>query len=182
MGELWMKAKGYEDYLLVSSEGRVRSVARQVIQSNGKVLNYSSKLKKLSKDSGGYLQVGVYDESKSLKKLLSVHRLVAQTFIPNPENKREVNHKDGVKWNNSVNNLEWNTYRENQEHAYNTGLKTRKLTEKDVLFIRKNNYKLPNQYGKLPKGKYSQTELSEMFNVKPSTISDIIKRKVWKHI
>ena len=172
-----MKAKGYEDYLLVSSEGRVRSVDRTIIRSNGRDYNHSGKLKKLIKIKSGYLQVGVTDTSKKLHKTLYVHRLVAETFIPNTENKPQVNHKDGNKLNNSVHNLEWATQNENMKHAYDSKLKyglsgennpTSKLREDDVRFIRESNLK--------------NVELSKMFNVSKSNITSIIKRKVWKHI
>ena len=172
MEELWMKAKGYEDYLLVSSEGRVRSVARRVEYSNGTIINLKSKLKKLTAISSGYLKVGANDKSKRLNKGLYVHRLVAETFIPNPENKPQVNHKDGDKTNNKISNLEWATHTENMNHAFDTGLKNnlhkRKLTEKDVLFIRKSKLK--------------GVELSKMFNVSDATISLIKNNINWKHI
>ena len=171
-----MKAKGYEDYLLVSSEGRVRSVDRTIIRSDGRYHNHPSKLKKLIKRSNGYLKVDVCDTSKGLYKQLSVHRLVATTFIPNLENKPTVNHKDGNKLNNSVDNLEWATYSEQQLHAFNTGLKTHKgensptskLREDDVRFIRESNLK--------------GVELAKMFNISRQNISDIKRRKTWKHI
>lgn len=68
-----------------------------------------------------YLSVGIITEGK--KRTLSVHRLVAMAFIPNPENKPYVNHIDGNKLNNNVNNLEWVTAKENDSHARKTGLK-----------------------------------------------------------
>ena len=168
MEELWMKAKGYEDYLEVSNLGRVRSIDRTIIRSDGKKHTHMGKLKKLTKNPKGYLRVSVLDRQKNLKKGPLVHRLVAQTFIPNPENKPEVNHKDGNKSNCSVHNLEWNTSSENTQHAIDTGLMNTKLTKDDVLFIRKSNLK--------------QKELAEMFNVNQSNISLIKNRINWKNI
>lgn len=106
----------------------------------------------------------------------AIHRLVAKAFIPNPENKPEVNHKDGVKFNNVVYNLEWSTDKENKIHAYNTGLSVRgerhtssKLTNEDVLEIRR--------LKGLP-----LIQLSEKFGVTKMCISKIQNNKIWKHI
>jgi hypothetical protein len=64
---------------------------------------------------------GLRNENKETKKVY-LHRILAELFIPNPENKPCVNHKDGVKYNNSLSNLEWCTYQENNNHAFDTGL------------------------------------------------------------
>lgn len=75
-------------------------------------------------DRAGYYTVSLYDGSKAYTKYL--HRLIAETFLPNPLNKRFINHKDGNKLNNSLDNLEFCTHSENIQHAYNTGLIKRK--------------------------------------------------------
>ena len=108
-----------------------------------------------------------------------VHRLIAETFIPNPENKPEVNHNDGDKTNNSVDNLQWTTRKENMEHAHQTGLidnrgessAMHKLTEKDVIEI----YKMYKQG-------YKQSEISRCFNMSHTQIYSIVKGKQWKHL
>lgn len=84
--------------------------------------------------------VYVYLCTKSKHTTLKVHRLVAMAFIPNPENKKEVNHKDGDKLNNNVSNLEWCTRSENNLHAYRTGLKVH--TEKQRELARNNGKKM----------------------------------------
>lgn len=80
------------------------------------IINTKKGLIKKQQVSKGYLKVKLNKNSKS--KWFLVHRLVAQAFIPNPENKPQVNHKDGNKFNNCVENLEWNTNSENQLHSY----------------------------------------------------------------
>jgi hypothetical protein len=106
MKEIWRKIEGFSNYE-VSSEGRVRNV------ETGKVLRSM-----IAKD--GYHRIGLYLKGKPKSHL--IHRLVATTFIPNPESKKEVNHINGCKADNRVENLEWSTRSENAFHAYKTGL------------------------------------------------------------
>lgn len=115
MKEVWFDIVGYEGIYQVSNLGGIKSLPREIW--NGK--NYFfSKLKFLrgSKNQKGYVQVEL------LGKPFMIHRLVAIAFIPNPENKPQVNHLDGDKENNCVENLEWCTNSENQIHAYKLGL------------------------------------------------------------
>lgn len=121
------------------------------ISKNGRVYNSKNKELKQTKNRDGYLMVNLSNNGNV--KTCQVHRLVAETYIPNPDNKRTVNHIDGIKTNNDVSNLEWNTYSENLKHAYNNklrepiltkdiqhmgGLKTKSVTQKSVLVIETN--------------------------------------------
>ncbi len=91
------------------------------IDELGVVINTETgKTKKNTLGKVGYFYVDLYKNKKNKK--MYIHRLLAQLFIPNPENKPEVNHKDGVKTNNSLDNLEWVTRSENTSHAYKIGL------------------------------------------------------------
>lgn len=93
------------------------------ITEKGEVISYKKKEPKIITPflASGYLQIGLCKNGEVIKKL--IHRLVAETFIPNPKNLPEVNHKDGDKKNNILSNLEWVSKLENEEHAYDTGLK-----------------------------------------------------------
>lgn len=90
------------------------------ISSNGRLLNKKGKEKVLQKKDDGYLKADLYKNGERSTK--RIHRLVAEAFIPNPENKPDVNHKDGNKSNNSVYNLEWVNKSENMIHARDNGL------------------------------------------------------------
>ena len=104
MNEIFIDIKGYEGIYQVSNLGRIRN-------SRGKIL-------KPNKDHKGYMLIYLYKDGK--RKTHKVHRLVAIAFIPNPENKKTVNHKDEVKTNNHVDNLEWMTTAENNSYGTRT--------------------------------------------------------------
>lgn len=109
--EIWRPVKGYEKLYKVSNFGRIKKTYK-----NGK-----QKILKHGKNKQGYWQICLSKEN--IQKSFKIHRLVAQAFIKNPLNKKEVNHIDGNKNNNKVDNLEWCTPKENIQHAYKTGLK-----------------------------------------------------------
>lgn len=160
---------GFEGYLISSENGQ--------IYSNVKGKNMFS-LKTFTKPDG-YLAVSLWDNAKrgqKKRKTFLVHRLVAETFIPNPENKPTVNHKDGNKQNNCVDNLEWATFCEQEVHSFAHGLNyARKgedanralLSWNDVHFIR-NNY--PN---------ISVSELSKKFNISEISVYKILYNENW---
>lgn len=118
MNEDWkLICEGYS----VSNFGNVRSENRRVNRGTYCV-NWCGRILKQRKHTNGYLRVSLGKENEHF-----VHRLVAKAFIPNPENKPYVNHKDGDKQNNKVGNLEWVTEKENSIHAFETGLSIRQL-------------------------------------------------------
>ena len=121
--EIWKDIKGYEGKYQISNLGNVKSVYRKVnhrYRGKEKTRTIYEKILKKAVNRFGYEYVCLTDKSKGKK--LKVHRLVAEAFIPNPLNKKTVNHIDGNKSNNCVDNLEWSTYLENQHHAIETGL------------------------------------------------------------
>ena len=126
LNEIWKDIKNYEDLYQVSNYGRVKrlGVYRTSARYYKKGRYYPTKIMTSSIGKHGYCCVQLFDYSGSFKTI-RIHRLVAEAFIPNPKNKPQVNHKDGNKENNCVNNLEWCTNGENGKHAWDNNLRTK---------------------------------------------------------
>lgn len=127
-GEEWRGVTGYEDALQVSNYGRIKRLASNVLKWNksklGKPFLHNTKVEekilKQQIDRCGYSNIRT--QIKGIRFSSKVHRLVMTAFVPNNENKRCINHKDGVKSNNMLSNLEWVTDSENILHAIKNGL------------------------------------------------------------
>lgn len=167
--ENYIDVVGYEGRYKVSDLGNIKSMPKPKCKRE--------KILKQCNLSSGYKSVDLGD-GVSIKKYL-VHRLVAQAFIPNHENKPQVNHINGKKYDNRLQNLEWNTRSENQKHSIIKGLRSAKgeknsqsiLTEEKVLEIRH-----------LLKGKIPQKLIADRFGISIPTVSDINRRHTWTHI
>ena len=142
MIEKWKIINSHPDYM-VSNQGRVKSMSRIVNYTNGGKRPLESSILKPGYNLQGYPIVTLINNKK--RKTRAIHRLVIMAFIPNPENKPMTNHKNGIKTDNYVENLEWATAKENVIHAVRTGLNKAKqgeyhynstITNKDVLKIR----------------------------------------------
>ena len=123
--EIWKDIKGYENRYQVSNKGRVKSLDRAAglnRKIKGKILNQCN--------TYGYLNVTLC--KNGTKKTARVHRIVLSQFIENTNNYKAINHKDGVKTNNNINNLEWCSSKQNHEHAIKLGLKTPKIQMKNM--------------------------------------------------
>ena len=161
--EVFRDVLGYEGLYQVSNYGRVKSLERKNIFYCGLRKEYlerptKEKILNYNKSNRGYLQVCLTKDGKS--KTYTVHRLVAKAFLPNLKNKKQVNHIDGNKENNNIDNLEWATSSENNKHAFITGLNKphnmRKINQYDLQgnfikqwnsiidFLKENNLNLKN--------------------------------------
>lgn len=117
--EIWKDIQGYEGLYQVSSLGRVRSMDRwRRNGTNGYIQRGRILSQEVSKCGYNMVKLSINGKARGLL----VHRLVAIAFVPNPQNKEQVNHIDGCKQNNNVNNLEWATQSENIIHAHKEGL------------------------------------------------------------
>ena len=151
MKESWKDIEGYEGLYQVSSFGRVKRV------TTGRIL-------KGSKDSIGYLLVILYKNNIGSTK--KIHRLVAEAFIPNPDNKPQVNHIDEDKTNNIVSNLEWMTAKENSNHGTRNGRVSR---SKSIPIIAINIKTGESQEF------YGTNECARQLGLSPSNISAVLK-------
>lgn len=136
MNEEWKNIEGFEERYQISNLGRIKSLPRKLNSRYGKNRTLNEKILALNKDKNThYVSITLSYNNKRITK--SIHRLVAQTFIPNPENKCCVNHIDGNPSNNVLNNLEWVTMKENSQHAYSKQLKRQKTSwnRKEIIDI-----------------------------------------------
>lgn len=167
--EQWKTIDGFPDYM-VSDQGRILSTKHD----NHRVLKQCLR-------SSGYLKVGLCktENGEVTAKTMDVHRLVASAFIDNPEQKSEINHKNGIKTDNRVENLEWCSRLENMTHAALNGLTASgenhwkaKLTEADVLEI----------IEILSWNEFTQQEIADEYGVSSHAISDIKNGKRWSSV
>lgn len=173
--EVFFPIKGYEGIYEINKKGEVKSLFRKTPHK----YNTSTPERILSKRIiMGYYCVAISKEGNTKYKKL--HRLLAETFIFNPDNKEQVNHIDGNKLNNDINNLEWVTRQENSFHAYSLGLNhsgenscKAKLTAEKVLAIRR-------LYRMNPKS--NRKQLASKLNISIHTISDILNKRSWNYI
>lgn len=182
MREIWKEIHGYEGIYAVSTQGDIYSIKRR-------------KLRKLRKDKYGYMMVSLNKDGNI--RTFFVHRLVAASFIDNPQNLTEVNHIDGNKENNCADNLEWCDHATNIRHAYATGLMPYQMKQdnKKLTQRKKNKSEITNQ-SKLTAEQVQSIRsehipferghgckaLAKKYGVTDSTIKQIINRKTWKGV
>ncbi len=173
MLEIWKFVKDYENCYKVSNLGRVISFAREY--PTGYVPRKEEIVMKFKYNWDGYQHVIL--SAKGKRKIFSVHQLVANHFIPNIANKREVNHIDGVKRNNISTNLEWATRSENIKHAFNSGLKIPSYGEANGL-----SKLTKNEVVEIVESILTKKELATKYNISRSVIYKIKRGETWSHL
>jgi DNA-directed RNA polymerase specialized sigma subunit len=181
--EIWKDIEGWQGMFKISNFGRVKSLERfNTLTRKGTTFKsfIEEKILRISTDKVGYKIISLESSLKQAKKTYKIHRLVAIHFIQNPENKPMVNHKNGIKSDNRVENLEWSTSKENCVHAHENNLVDiskgenhyrSKLTERTVFEIK---------YGKFEGMSHSQ--IGKMFGIKRLQVLKIRNGINWKHI
>jgi hypothetical protein len=119
-----------------------------------------------------YYCISIYQDGK--RKTIPIHRIVGETYLPNPDNLPEIDHKDDNRFNNHYTNLEWVTGEENRDRARQSGISPHKLTDDDVRYIRKNY----QRYSK----DFNGVKLGEIFKIHQSQISLIVRNLLYKDV
>lgn len=170
----WKKLDGF--YYEVSDCGKVRSIARVTMRSNGKKHTVVSKVLKPATDGGGYSRVALMQNGKLITK--KIHRVVAECFIGQSE--KEVNHINGIKSDNNISNLEYVTRGQNMRHAFASGLcvpakgsdnSNSKIDEIMALTIKT---MLMSGFGPI--------KIAKMYGISKNITKDISRNKTWRHI
>ena len=175
--EIWKDVKGYEGTYQVSNLGIVRSLDH-FVPSRCYDRVQKGRTLKLHKSNKGYLRVSL--SKKGFRCSTGAHRLVAIAFIPNPKNKMQVNHINGIKDDNNLTNLEWCTNSENQIHAANNNLLNPNHGEKHHNSKLKNNEVV--QARALNKKGWTNVQLSKKYQVSPPAMSKILRNETYINI
>ena len=174
MEEKWKDIIGYEGFYQVSNLGNVKSLFR-IIQTGNNKRSVKEKILKSNINRYGYVMVTISKFGKLYTH--SVHRLVALAFISNPLNKPQINHINGIKTDNYLDNLEWNTVSENNQHSFDNGLKiavkgtqhyNSRFDKKSIIDIRNSNL--------------SENKLASIYCVNRATIGKIKRNERYKDI
>jgi hypothetical protein len=172
--EIWKDIKGYEGIYMISSLGRVKSLEKKSKNHSGFFKTLKEKTLKTHISKTGYYVVDL--KLNCYRKTFKIHRLLAIHFLEKPDGKDFVNHKNGIKIDNNLSNLEWCTIKENNLHAVKTGLrndlgvnnKNSKLSVEDVFYIRNSNLKV--------------SDLAIKFDMNQSTIYKLKRGVTYKTI
>lgn len=163
--EIFKDIEGFSGKYQVSNKGRIKSFH---ISDKGRIMKPEERNKK-------YLCIGL--RLNMNKKNYVIHRLVANAFIDNPENKSQINHKDGNKLNNHTENLEWCTHSENMKHAFSTGLSIA-LKGEDTYNSTLNN-KQARIIRSMKRMEIKQREVAKIFNTSTGVVGNIQRGKTY---
>ncbi|QEE50332.1 hypothetical protein FUA48_12310 [Flavobacterium alkalisoli] len=190
--EIWRDVLNYEGCYQISNLGRVKSVERKVKSSRSKTGYRTIKEKLMTPllSKYGYYRVHLMKEGKSF--IAMVHRLIAEAFIPNPNNKPQVNHINLIRTDNRIENLEWMTNKENMRHAWDNNSANKEAIKKATIIAQERNKKAVIQYNvnmEIVKTFLSIKDASEECNIRHSNIGMCCSGKIktaggfiWKYV
>jgi hypothetical protein len=181
-GEEWVDIPDFDGFYKVSNKLRIKSLVREINMANGATGIFYERVMKFSiKNDNDYHRIDLC--KNGVRKQYLVHRIFAIVFIPNPHNYDYVNHIDGDKTNFSLSNLEWCTARQNQMHAYRTGLKKPGAHKKGENAHRAilNNEAVSDIKERLRRGELA-SNLSKEYSVSDACLAHIKSGKRWSHI
>lgn len=179
MAEEWRDISGTFGKYRVSSLGRVASLKRK-----------EARMLKPYANNKGYLLVKIHYSARFVRAK-SIHRLVASQFLTKKPEHTQVNHKNGEKTDNNLENLEWCTSSHNIKHAFKTGLRSTSIKQReshspliamDVQLIREAYWNKKNQAMSQKRRPFTISNLAIYFNVGFKTVSNIVNNKTWRHI
>ena len=160
--EQWVDIKGYEGVYQVSNTGKVRSLKFNKV-----------KIRKVRIGRDGYYRLNLHNNNGS--KTFKIHRLVAESFIPNPSSKPFVNHKNLIKTDNSIDNLEWSTPLENTRHYIYNGEKNRKRPYENKTYERiKFSMNDLNEMHKLYLSGFTLSQIAEQYNIRTMSVIQVL--------
>ena len=178
--EIWKDIPDFKGYYQASNMGRIKSLYRVIMRKTvwgERKMPVKEKIITNYKSNNTYLMCHV-NLGKDFRKNLLVHRLIATTFLPNNENKRTVNHINGNKHDNRVENLEWNTHSENHIHAFSLGLhQIGSKRHNSVL-----NEETATKIKKLKAKGWRNVDIASELKVKIHNVSSVVNNQNWKHI
>ena len=191
--EIWKWVNGYEDRYEISNFGNIRSyymgrgaqkgipakMAKKLKGRGGQILTKISKPRKTQLNKYGYRYVHLMKNKITKQKL--IHRLIAEAFIPNPDSSKSfVNHKNGIKNDNRIENLEWCTLKQNTQHALKNGLMP--VGEKSYMAKLSNSQVQRIRLIREISPKMSYEKIGKLFGASFSTVHQICRHLSWKHI
>lgn len=179
--EIWKDIVGYEGLYQVSDLGRVKSLTRTFIRSNGRRQTIKERVLSICTDEAGYPLVYLHRPELSKGSTKKIHRLVAIAHIENPNEYEYVNHKNGVKSDCQKSNLEWCTQSYNCLHAFSMGLRLSDCGE-GFRWSKLNNEDVADIRQIYAWGRVSLNTIGDLYDVTKNCIWKIVKYKNWKHL